>query len=443
MHRPRLHLLLPVVLLLALIPVAPAGAAIVSAKTDLADRGGVFPTTFDLLVRDTAGQGNDLLLAGPGDSTIVRVRDSRATLTAGPGCKAVSAAEVTCTVDRRADRYPELDGDSLDVGFVVEAGDGDDRVALAPGAGGDNELFGGAGDDVLQGGAGADRLTGGAGRDRLLGGPGGDALIGDGPDDAAPGAADTGAAADEIEGGPDGTSGDPDTRRDFALYTGRRQAVHVDLSDPGPDGAAQENDVLTGVENLTGGNGDDTLIGDGGPNVLSGGPGRDVARGGAGDDVVTDAERADLGGGDDRFGAIVPDPGMGLPRLTCGSGRDVVSLVSLVRVRPAHDCEFAQFRDGQQIGFFARRTPVGLSLRVRSVDDGDLAVRVRRAGRLAQVGRARFRGVGPADAPRTRSVVVRLDATGRRLAARGSAFDVAIRLRQYTGLLGRLVVRPT
>jgi len=72
-------------------------------------------------------------------------------------------------------------------GFEVNAGGGDDRVAVAKsvsipvtmrGGTGDDVLIGGAGPDKLQGGSGDDRLVGWRGADALYGGPGSDVLIG-------------------------------------------------------------------------------------------------------------------------------------------------------------------------------------------------------------------------------------------------------------------------
>jgi len=72
-------------------------------------------------------------------------------------------------------------------GFEVNAGGGDDRVAVAKsvsipvtmrGGTGNDVLIGGAGPDKLQGGSGNDRLVGWRGADALYGGPGRDVLIG-------------------------------------------------------------------------------------------------------------------------------------------------------------------------------------------------------------------------------------------------------------------------
>lgn len=89
-------------------------------------------------------------------------------------------------------------------GIVVNAGAGNDRVAIGGGRrggaitasatlnGGDgnDELNGGGGDDVINGDAGNDRISGGAGADKLNGGAGNDRID-----------ARDGAATDVIDGG--------------------------------------------------------------------------------------------------------------------------------------------------------------------------------------------------------------------------------------------------
>lgn len=76
---------------------------------------------------------------------------------------------------------------SLVGSFEVNAGEGNDYVAVARnvavpvtlrGGAGDDRLVGGGGDDKLIGGPGEDILLGWGGRDRLYGGPGADRLIG-------------------------------------------------------------------------------------------------------------------------------------------------------------------------------------------------------------------------------------------------------------------------
>ncbi len=114
-------------------------------------------------------------------------------------------------------------------------------------------LTGTADDDTLNAGEGDDVLNGLAGNDILVVGAGTDAM-------------DGGAGADtyDIDNSPVNTVG-----------------VDVDLT-AGTAGV----DTLVNVENVLGGDGDDTIAGTGGDNLLSGGAGNDVLTGLAGEDVL-------------------------------------------------------------------------------------------------------------------------------------------------------------
>lgn len=63
-------------------------------------------------------------------------------------------------------------------GFEVNAGDGDDAVAVSPRVQVPVTLRGGPGNDALRGGSGADKLVGGVGTDSLFGRGGDDSLFG-------------------------------------------------------------------------------------------------------------------------------------------------------------------------------------------------------------------------------------------------------------------------
>ena len=104
----------------------------------------------------------------------------------------------------------------------IDAGGGNDRIALAKGDGTcavprDATVAGGNGNDVIVGGAGDDSLAGGNGNDSLFGGGGNDYLNGgsdkltDAPD-----------GADFISGGP----GD-----DSVVYSSRQDNLSIDISD--------------------------------------------------------------------------------------------------------------------------------------------------------------------------------------------------------------------
>jgi hypothetical protein len=83
-------------------------------------------------------------------------------------------------------------------GFEVNAGAGDDHVAVARNIAVPVTMRGGAGDDVLIGGAGPDKLIGGQGNDRLVGWRGDDVLNGGPGDDVLIG----GPGDDVLDGGP-------------------------------------------------------------------------------------------------------------------------------------------------------------------------------------------------------------------------------------------------
>ena len=188
-------------------------------------------------------------------------------------CEAAAGARATLAVDARlGDR-----DDALRVRSRRAV-----ALRLAGGAGADR-LLGGAGPDVLAGGQGPDVLAGGDGDDRLDGGAGDDAV-------------DGGAGADGLS------------------YAGRAGPVSLDLrTGAGTGGGRGERDAVRGVEQVTGGRGDDALRCPPVACTLAGGRGADALLGGAGPDT--------LGGGrgDDRM-----DGGPGKDALTAGAGADLL-----------------------------------------------------------------------------------------------------------------------
>jgi hypothetical protein len=106
------------------------------------------------------------------------------------------------------------------------------------------------------GGSGSDQLTGDADTNVLRGGNGGDTLNGG-----------LGLNTDTLDGGA-GT--------DTASYAGRTEALTLSLDATANDGGMAENDTLTLIENLIGGDGDDTISGDPLVNDLMGGLGVDT-----------------------------------------------------------------------------------------------------------------------------------------------------------------------
>ena len=130
------------------------------------------------------------------------------------------------------------------------------NVENLSGSAGSDALTGDSGINVLDGGAGDDLLNGAGGNDTLLGGAGNDTLIG-------------GAGINLLDGG---------TGSDTADYSAQTTAVTVTLMGAA-DGSATGigfSDTLRGIENVTGGSGNDTIVADSNANFIDGGFGTDT-----------------------------------------------------------------------------------------------------------------------------------------------------------------------
>jgi Ca2+-binding RTX toxin-like protein len=218
----------------------------------------------------TASVSNGVLsyTAGPGETNLVNVSlssgmftivDSGAPVTAGAGCSLPAAGRATC-------------GASGVASIRIDAGDGNDVITLLPST--PATISDGPGDDLVTAGAGNDVLTGGPGNDIYYGGGGNDEF-----DDGG------GTGADVFNGG-SGT--------DTVSYASRSAAVTASIDDVANDGAAGEgDDVRPDVENLQGGQGNDTLTGSSAGNLLQGLGGDDTLSGGAGDDTFDGGPGAD------------------------------------------------------------------------------------------------------------------------------------------------------
>jgi Ca2+-binding RTX toxin-like protein len=147
------------------------------------------------------------------------------------------------------------------VGDEINGLGGDDTLN---GLNGDDGLYGGDGDDVLRGGAGADSIDGGAGTDTA------------------------------------------------SYFTGSA-GVSVNLVTGLGSGGEAQGDVLTGIENISGSQANDSLVGHSGANTLQGWNGNDVLTGSGGKDTLTG------GAGADRFvyGSAAQSP--------VGDGADLIT----------------------------------------------------------------------------------------------------------------------
>jgi Ca2+-binding RTX toxin-like protein len=198
--------------------------------------------------------------------------DSGAPVTAAAGCTQLTDHSVDCGNPAAA----HVDLGDLDDAFHLSKG----LVVVVTGGAGNDTLHGGNLADVLDGGTGDDSLDPGAGTDTVAGGLGDDSIDAswcEGPPPCA--AADHG---DSFSGG-DGV--------DSVSYNHRPLAVTVTLDGIADDGQASEQDTVgADIENVTGGDGDDTIVGTDGPNVLDGGSdyngGHDSIDGRGGDDFL-------------------------------------------------------------------------------------------------------------------------------------------------------------
>jgi hemolysin type calcium-binding protein len=292
----------------ALILTLPAGALAGRARTDELEGG----TVAEYL--GARGERNDVTATA--DLHHVTFHDAGAPVKAGGRCARIDEHTVRCPSDLFSGVFA---GDRDDVvraisrggpyaSVEIDGGDGDDRL-YAGSAG--SLVWGGSGDDLLRGSSAADRLIGEAGSDHLVGASGDDELVGD---SLHLGAAD----GDRIEGG---------RGRDLVTYAGRRNPISVDLRRRRFQGEANENDTLTGVEDVVGGHASDRLIGNGHDNVLRGGGGDDLFRAGGGDDSLS-LNRPRRGHSHRSAGS----------RVHCGRGTDVLRNVSSHTLAPP-SCE--------------------------------------------------------------------------------------------------------
>lgn len=264
-------------------------------------------------------EGNDKLYGGAGDDHLsggagVNIIDG------GDGFDTVDYAfsDAGVTINLQPAVPPVFSGpESHDVITSIEAAMGSAFDDLIIGNASENYLFGDAGDDVLQAVGGNDTMDGGDGDDYLFGSAsGGDLLIGGAGDDVL--SVSTGLTI--VEGG-DGV----DTLQISPAMADAFKGYKVDLRITGEQEITLGVRVqMSGVENVTGGAGNDILIGDAKDNVLMGGSaGDDTLDGGEGSDTVKYLD-------DGKLGYVVIDLGKTVQTLTEGRGTD--TLISIENV---------------------------------------------------------------------------------------------------------------
>lgn len=246
-----------------------------------------------------------------------QVRDTAGdTLTAGSRCFNVNSQTVRCAkapiLSLRATGGAKNDRIVVDAafrGFVsINGGLDHDQILGSPGG---DTIFGGAGNDVLDGRNGNDFIRGNEGNDLLLSGPGQDSLYGDIGRDVWLAEVRSDARADGFSGGAD---------VDGVSYQLRTQPVTVTLNGRPDDGAVGEGDnVLTDVENITGGEANDVLTGHSTANGIHGGAGNDTIYGLAGNDALEGGTGSDTITG-----------GIGADTIRGGAGNDTLLSRDLV-----------------------------------------------------------------------------------------------------------------
>ena len=192
-----------------------------------------------------------------------------------------STATQTATIDVDVNRDVLTEGDDtfqMDDDSVVYAGEGDDVIT---GTEGDDVVFGEEGDDTFIGGQG--------GSDAFIGGAGTDTVDYSALDPTSPIYVNL---TDEA-----GQSGVGVPLFDFDLDG------DIDADDAAGAAASgdYDYDLLNGIENVTGGAGDDIIVGSDGANVLVGGLGDDILAGAGGDDTIVGGEGTDTAVFEDNF----------------------------------------------------------------------------------------------------------------------------------------------
>lgn len=191
------------------------------------------------------------------------------------------------------------------------AGEGDKLVGLenATGGSGADTIVGTSGANTLLGGGGNDEIRDAGGADEVSGGLGNDIFLQSSGQDA----------GDRFDGG-----GGLDT----LSYDLRIGPVSVTLATGVNDeGAAGENDGVVGLENVVGGQGNDTIFGSALANILTGGPGADSLRGFGGvDQLFGGAGNDNLHTLDGVSGNDTADGGTGTDTATTDAGDTRISI---------------------------------------------------------------------------------------------------------------------
>ncbi len=335
----------------------PAGS-IASFIVDTNDLGDVVRNTTALPGRILTGAGNDSVSDGPGNQLVLLgtgndfalVGTGRDVVSGSSGIDGASysnrAAAVVVALDNNANDGQSGEQDNVlnDVENITGGNGGDLLLGSAAnnvisGLGGNDTIGAGNGNDFVDGGFGADNMFGGNGTDTvnyasrtaavsvrldnaandgqsgegdnarsdletINGGAGNDLLIGSAANNLIRGLGgnDTISAAggnDFVDGGFGRDLMFGGSGIDTTSYAGRTASVVVRLDNSANDGQSGEQDnVVSDIENVIGGNANDLLIGSNATNVLSGLNGNDSLFGlGGNNDLLFGGNGTDFGSG--------------------------------------------------------------------------------------------------------------------------------------------------
>ena len=329
--------------------------------------------------------GDDTLVGGPGADKLFGGEFNKQTMKAGDDDSmndtadySMSDAGVTIDLSKTSRAMPNpvgegghAEGDEI-VGIEHLTGsmyddmlEGTSDANILKGMDGDDMLTGNAGADTLDGGKGDDTLNGGAGADELTGGDGDDTFVytnsaagtqvydapgtGDGDTDngdettyrAIDIDADMANDGDTMVSGGDGmdiidassSTAAVNINLNIMLRTQEFAADDPNTEDVDESRALEEAAIYKSIEQVMGGEGNDTLMGNAAaPTTLMGGEGNDTLTGGSMDDMLEGGSDDDslrgMGGNDMLDGGSGNDTlvgGTGADTLMAGTGDDTLS----------------------------------------------------------------------------------------------------------------------
>jgi Ca2+-binding RTX toxin-like protein len=208
--------------------------------------------------------------------------------------------------------------------ITIKGFGGNDKISFGEGVSLAATIFGGDGNDLISGGDRSNKLCGETGHDTLVGSTGRDQFVGGPGIDTADYSKRLDDLVITLDGKPnDGTPTVGQSKGEGDNVMSDMEVVIGGFGDDSITGSAKR-DILRG------GSGDDTLVGNDGDDLLVGGDGADVIRGGMGDDTIMaiDLGSTDTVDGGDGFDSVAYDEAQGIKDTVLGVESEVSVLVS-------------------------------------------------------------------------------------------------------------------